>query len=863
MRNTLPGSQTKPYREEIMKHGGQEEVAECLLNLIPEEIRELEKRVVSAATFQALITAGRNRDTWKNPMGYISILKDSRNERWWRAYVGQCRNASRRIVRQHAQDILQNSKRNLHHFMLWIGNGNRSTNFVLLWAFPEGTVEDAWYSTRSNILETVFCKAFRTHHGILEPIDAPSSRDMRSFGLNIMSPLVQGGVLSALTRIRANSGPTRSPDRQIRYWPVFRHGQKKQVHAVSARPHLKRDFDETLRMALGVNEDLYASVRMSLLHVNGTKAASAKTTTIPFIGHINARIAFVLDFAATSPANDELLLPLGCEELADVIPWSLRGCHFNDKNSLIWTHDFGSFSELEFESFSETLPNQNVLDWHRSLLEETQAHVILLCGPRAERIIKSLLGKNVSKHTLELRGFEYTMYFQRATKATRHRIYIRTPTLPSESWSTSVGHSARLSEAIRFSVNMIGLTGIRPYFAEASSVVGYILKCAKVESQGGEVLTPENIDAGAKLWLCRKGFTELDDLREIEKLGETFVRGLLMVLHALPRKNNREYQKMPPSLRGADITKPKKARVPEPFDPERFGKVKNLVGDRIKERESKYALRFVGLSPEQPLGSSESLQSSDGSSPVQMGPSASLLEFSRIEDDSPETVAKMRSLLASRQVELTEANLESTVEDLANIINSAVRRGIFVAERSARRGILRKGQVTGKHRGDYGCRDWGNELENLPNKEYNYTVPLGVPYERLVRVCMCPIKFPAEVDVGDGTIFVKVELSPLGQQHPHQYALSATHDDPACRLALRVRIKDTAGIETVYYEQNSNERPLYRANSFVDILNRRSPFDIASTERRYLFYGPGRAPRGLEVFEGGGYTKSKKPETGN
>ena len=135
-------------------------------------------------------------------------------------YVRQCFVPWRRLISQHSQAILQDSKIILHYYMLWMGNGNRTANSIRLWKFPKGTPDDSLYKARSNILESLFCKAFRTYHGILDRSNKPNGPS-KSFGLNIMSPLAQENTMSQQLRVQANAGPSRSPDPQIRHWAVF------------------------------------------------------------------------------------------------------------------------------------------------------------------------------------------------------------------------------------------------------------------------------------------------------------------------------------------------------------------------------------------------------------------------------------------------------------------------------------------------------------------------------------------------------------------------------------------------------------------------------------------------------------------
>jgi hypothetical protein len=111
------------------------------------------------------------------------------------------------------------------------------------------------------------------------------------------------------------------------------------------------------------------------------------------------------------------------------------------------------------------------------------------------------------------------------------------------------------------------------------------------------------------------------------------------------------------------------------------------------------------------------------------------------------------------------------------------------------------------------------------------------------------------MDVGDGTVYIQIEICKAGLRHPNIYATAAKDEDPASRLAFKVRFKDSCGSEVSYYETNNNITPIFRANAFVDILADEKPDEvIARTARRYLNIHKGCAPPGLEEFEGGKYT---------
>lgn len=68
---------------------------------------------------------------------------------------------------------------------------------------------------------------------------------------------------------------------------------------------------------------------------------------------LSAKIGFVLDYAAVSPAEHFALLNLltVCHQKAN-LPWPLKGCLFSKADVLVWTFDFKKFSTLAAGNFS-------------------------------------------------------------------------------------------------------------------------------------------------------------------------------------------------------------------------------------------------------------------------------------------------------------------------------------------------------------------------------------------------------------------------------------------------------------------------------------------------------------------------------
>ena len=600
-------------------------------------------------------------------------------------------------------------------------------------------------------------------------------------------------------------------------------------------------------------------------------------------GSLSARIGFVLDYAAMSSANDVPLDSAKRNSLDYDLPRSIRGCGFNTENAILWTYNFQEFSTLNQDDFIEVSQGNRYEELHEAVIQGSAAKVILLCGPRAEKVIKDTMN-SFNQYTLELQGYKFPIYLGNNIASTEIRLYIRCPVLPSQVWCVNTAHSVRLSEILRFAVNILGMTEIRPYFVESSSVVGSILCQTRKEKLGAPVMTTDTLDPGIRLWLRRKGVGDEEDIRKIEVLGGSLMRGLMIVMHALPRQETARITKL--KLHQSENQPGVKVRAYTTFGPESFQQVKALVHDRIQKREDEITKRLSTLptdtrepnreqaplieenEPPMDAESHQSLWEEENESRL------AIESFSQLGDEQPENLVEIQSLLSHRQSEITNleqvtASLaekdiriyEPRIEDLVPLVKETSTDGFLDPDtdshKNTRKGGVRRGQTTGKSRKGYTRRVWRDETKVFQNKEYGYNLPLGVTYERSISLNYCPIKFSPGLDVGNGHLLVKIEICPSGQRHPDAYATSANDEDPACRLAFRERYTDSTGLEVQYYEKNPDMSPLFRANAFVDVLADEIPSElIAQMPRRYLAFKKGQAPLGVEIFEGGNYTTS-------
>ena len=144
---------------------------------------------------------------------------------------------------------------------------------------------------------------------------------------------------------------------------------------------------------------------------------------------------------------------------------------------------------------------------HRTLLNNSNGWIIFVCGPLAVRALQfALKGKQFS---LELRGFRYPLYIEQSKSAqVSHRLFVLCSGIPARIWFNGQGNSAKLSEAIRFGIKLLGLKGLRLYSIESFSISGAILRWARSERLGEGSTTLENMDLDVRLWLGRQGMTD-------------------------------------------------------------------------------------------------------------------------------------------------------------------------------------------------------------------------------------------------------------------------------------------------------------------------------------------------------------------
>ncbi|KAL1859594.1 hypothetical protein VTK73DRAFT_7567 [Phialemonium thermophilum] len=520
----LPDFYHCQYLEAIQAHGGVSHVAQNLLGSVSPEIRRLEGRPINAKCLEDVRL--QQNTPWSSMGGYLDAITDDRDKNYLRLYVGQSKGLPNRIFDTHRLQMLMFSTKSLHYFIVWLGNGHRQARFVQLWAVPEGTAWDSWQQIRFNLLESLFCRAFSTHHGSVLPPEDVAAAHCLGYGLNIISPLMQGMFMTQMQKSQQCTAMMRSPDHQIRQFLSFRYQETTRKYIPRYRPWARRDYDAALSDALG--SELFESLQLPM-HVSNTNLTlgSKKAANHPICGSLSALIGILLgDEGSRGPDDDQ-----NKQEQSQriTLPWVLEQSGFNNQNILAWRHNTATTSSLTSVAAMD-------LTSHHSILEASSAKVVLMSGSRSVEIMRGVW-KDAKPYTLKLRGYSYRIYIARSGKDGFQRLFLSCPQLPMKSWTIDGIYAAKICEILKFAAVATNLQEyITPYFLESSTAISAIVRQRALEKKGFPKMTTDTLTPGLKVWLARKGFLEDSDIRKLEELAGSLIRGLLVLLYVLPRR---------------------------------------------------------------------------------------------------------------------------------------------------------------------------------------------------------------------------------------------------------------------------------------------------------------------------------------
>lgn len=323
----IAGTKIGEYKSFIANYqnGNRSKLVDNLLQHVEPEILALTGKLVNSEHLDEIrhLQSGH----WPLNVGYLDYVLDDRSDLYIRYYVGQTKFSGRRILVEHMQSILRASFQSLHYYILWLGNGHRSANFLRLWSFPEAQADqiiDA--QTVADLLETLFIRAFKSDHGACTPKSSEAYFCDQRIGLNVATPLTDYNMFAF--------PPTSSPDPQIRQWEHFRQTYRKRKGNQQTGTHTDR-FDCTYADYV---KALSASIgdKVCMEELQSHLCPSSHSTTSS-----SAPVAFILDYAAV--VDCDLQVAQTCVKDADGIPWALSQTGFCGTNAIQWTVDFGQF----------------------------------------------------------------------------------------------------------------------------------------------------------------------------------------------------------------------------------------------------------------------------------------------------------------------------------------------------------------------------------------------------------------------------------------------------------------------------------------------------------------------------------------
>ena len=375
----------------------------------------------------------------------MDFVTDSRNRTYIRFYVGQSIMVLFRVD-THIRKILKGSCKTLHHYILQLGRGFRTSNWLRLWTIPHNLDRDPTHQDLlQNFLEMLFCGAFQS---------LPSKELVKNFGdqlktslgvgLNVLSPLLQGLEIADRTNVRALL--LDSPDLEIKSWFLDRQYQQKQIPTkrklLTTSPVSKTTRqDQIERFAAIFRKMVHDTVPISgkdcldlftsqefpdmLSVVEKSKWEQdmefffASSSRIPPLGNFqSAKIGFVVNTISLSDRSSSTL------------PLSLLSIGFHPGNSMLWAASFrDQIRDPSLSSHSENL-------FTAQLIEKSKLKVILLCGVQNELVKDLLLGNS---EVIQLRGQNIDIWIKHTIieEQNYYRAYIVTPDiykLRSSNW---------------------------------------------------------------------------------------------------------------------------------------------------------------------------------------------------------------------------------------------------------------------------------------------------------------------------------------------------------------------------------------------------------------------------------------------
>jgi hypothetical protein len=338
-------------------------------------------------------------------------------------------------MRTHIPNVLCGAHSSLALYIVFKGNGSRFVSFTRLWYFREPTspANEHLRQFERNLLETLFCFAFRSlSQPILSQLFGPLAEPLPdTVGLNVLSPLFQGGFVHGREIGQAISCLSQSPDPEIQEYVFFRRYKKRRLATHNLSLHRRGPIPlAEMEAALRAADPTFGQEWLDSIFPAGSSSTAVTTLEAQasfetFVqqlraqyaavdhdvraicpsGCLFARVGFVLD-----PINEVMFTTARSSETVQHglrIPFGIREASLEERHTLIWTHDFQQYPYPDGRILEPTEVTLGIRRkspaLHRALILRSQLKVLFLWGPVAGASILDAMDCRGSQFEIQIR----------------------------------------------------------------------------------------------------------------------------------------------------------------------------------------------------------------------------------------------------------------------------------------------------------------------------------------------------------------------------------------------------------------------------------------------------------------------------
>lgn len=819
----------KPYCAVIQAFGGRDSFIEMAYDTVLPELKNLQGKPVTAESLHHVRREqAKQPSIWDRPHGgYLNFVTDRRDMNYWRPYIGQAGAPKIRISTHHS-NVQAGHQNSLHYWIIKIGEGQRQANFIRLWtiSFPP-KVDDMVKLVFENFLEKVMCRAFQSlPPATLKEFFGPSpcsTGEYSGLGLNVVSPLYQGKRLGTLVRHKISQKWDQSPDPDICRWSNIRSAARDWSDwSPLARPPLTRkDYYGIMREAIFKNlalKESFADIDQALpAHADQISWALLEENLETPESWFKAKMAklqeqsdLLSEVQENGLTQDNFICPVGTSKAS-------IGVVFGSVPSYAYNASDGAGPDdshhMPWGLKESGLDHSNSLIWSYTLQKFTPIPGNFQSYPPSASMMK---------------------FFKSATQELIFRSKLRIVIMCGDEVQRVV-LADDLSASTKITFMLHGMECSAWIQHDGSKILRLFIQCPSP-------LTKLWSSHGRAAYEITNLFRFVSGILDVT-ICPWFYESSLVVALAVRGWYDEQLGRIPPT-NPKDLNPILRLWLAEKgfkCDTDLFRLAQAANGSLRRGIQilcSQHPRRLRGTSSQR-LPRSQTVKSSDPCSPEILSQVVTLFK-----EKAPHlftaSQASRLTRLNPRAQEL-ECVDESSVEEATafGILPPDTEETLSMPEQPNQLDEERKRSIRlmlgSKHKGNLTSPN--NHAFTIRQVGFTITTPLD----------------PA------GGFWIKAELAPIGERHPHVWAQDATQEDPGSRLAIRFGIRDSNGDEIgVEYPSAGGWRACYKANRIVDELNGDTCLQSSKRPRRHVYVDARhkrllRTHPELEKFVGGAY----------